>query len=190
MTETETKSLTMLLRDWKDGDQRARDVLVPLVYEELHRLAANQLARERAGHTWRPTDLVSEAFLRLSGSAQPDWNDRVHFFAFAARIMRQLLVDRARRRVAEKRGGRAVKVSFDDVIASPDRPDELIALDEALAALAALDERKAQAVELHYFGGLGQADIARLWSVHVNTVARDLRLATAWLQLWLQREGA
>ncbi|MFO0744844.1 MAG: ECF-type sigma factor [Myxococcota bacterium] len=185
---SETRSVTRLLRDWRAGDEAARDELMPLVYEELHQLAARQLRHERPGATWRPTDLVSEAFLRLAGNAQPEWNDRLHFFAFSARIMRQLLVDRARRRLADKRGGRARHVTIDEAIASPDRPDDLVALDEALAELGQLDERKAAAIELHYFGGLGQADIARLWSVHVNTVARDLRLATAWLHVWMQRE--
>ena len=186
----EPKSLTTLLRDWRSGDANARDALLPLVYDELHRLAANQLRLERPGHTWRPTDLVSEAYLRLSGSSQPEWNDRLHFFAFAARIMRQLLVERARRRVAQKRGGKVLHVAIDEAIASPDRPEEVVALDEALEALAALDERMASAVELHYFGGLGQADIARLWSVHVNTVSRHLRLATAWLHLRLSAGAA
>lgn len=181
------RSLTRLLCDWRAGDERARDELVPLVYAELHELAARQLRHERPGHTWRPTDLVSEAFLRLAGNAQPEWQDRLHFFAFSARLMRQLLVDRARRRVAEKRGGGARHVTIDEAIAAPDRPDALIALDEALAALAQLDERKAAAIELHYFGGLTQPDIAQLWSVHVNTVARDLKLATAWLQLHMKR---
>lgn len=185
----EDKALTTLLRDWRGGDARARDALLPIVYDELHRIAAVQLRRERASPTWRPTDLVSEAYLRLSDGAQPEWTDRVHFYAFAARVMRQLLVDRARRRMTEKRGGRAPHVAIDETTASPDRPDEIIALDEALAELAKHDERKATVVELHYFGGLRQADIAEHLSVHVNTVSRDLRMATAWLQVWLQREG-
>ncbi|MCA9519280.1 MAG: sigma-70 family RNA polymerase sigma factor [Myxococcales bacterium] len=178
----EVKSVTALLRDWRSGDRRALDDLIPLVYDELHRLAAARLVNERAGHTWRPTDLVSEAYLRLSRGAPPDDANRAHFFAIAARTMRQLLVDRARRRDASKRGGGERPVTLhDEVVAAGERPDTLVALDAAIEALSGFDERKARVVELHYFGGLKQAEIAIVLGVHVNTVARELRLAEAWL---------
>src|SRR5262249_29390084 len=131
--------------------------------------------------TLQPTDLVSEAYLRLSAGTQPEWADRVHFFAVAARNMRQILVDHARRRTAEKRGGGQKAGTFDEVIPSGERPGALVALDEALAALEASDERKAKVVELHYFAGLGHAEIAEVLGMHASTVARDLRLAEAWL---------
>jgi RNA polymerase sigma factor (TIGR02999 family) len=139
------------------------------------------MRRERPGHTLSPTELVAEAFLRLAGGEHPAYDDRVQFFAVAARHMRRILVDHARRRTADKRGGRDRPVTFDEGLVSGDRPDELVALDDALEALAAVDARKAQVVELHYFGGMAQKEIASVLSVHENTVARDLRLAQAWL---------
>ncbi|MBL8619995.1 MAG: sigma-70 family RNA polymerase sigma factor [Myxococcales bacterium] len=175
-------TVTLLLRAWRDGDRGALDALIPRVYDELYRLAATFMRGERPGHTFSPTDLVSEAYLRL-GSAQPEqWNDRVHFFALAARAMRQVLVDHARRRTAGKRGAGARPVTLDDQIVGADRPEELLLLDAALTALAGEDERKARVVELHYFGGLTQAEVAQALEVHPNTVARDLRFAQAWLQ--------
>jgi len=177
----ERRTVTVLLSAWREGDRTALDELMPIIYEELYGLASRYMRGERPGHTLRPTDLVSEAYLRLGGSAPPEWNGRVHFFAVAARNMRQILVDHARKRSAEKRGAGAKPVTFDEQLIAGDRPSELVALDEALVALAALDDRKARAVELHYFGGLSQAEIAEVLDVHVNTVARDLRLAEAWL---------
>lgn len=173
----------MLLRDWRAGNQGAFDELVPLVYSELHRIASAHLRGERPNHTFKPGDLVSEAYVRLSAVGDaPELNDRVHFFAIAARTMRQILVDHARKRNAAKRGDGARPVTFDEAVAAGGgRPDELVALDEAMLALAEFDERKAKIVELHYFGGLTQAEIAEVLEVHVNTVARDLRLAEAWL---------
>jgi RNA polymerase sigma factor (TIGR02999 family) len=170
------------LRDWHAGDRAAEEELLPMVYGELRALAARHLRGERAGHTFRPTDLVSEAYLRLSAGAQPEWNDRVHFFAIAARTMRQVLVDHARKRATDKRGGGARPITLDEERIDTDRPDELLALDEALEELAVLDARKARAVELRYFGGLQHGEIAELLEIHVNTVARDLKLAEAWLR--------
>jgi RNA polymerase sigma factor (TIGR02999 family) len=185
----ESRTVTVLLRAWRDGDRAALDELLPVIYEELYRLASRYMRGERAGHTLRPTDLVSEAYLRLGGSSPPDWNGRVHFFAVAARNMRQILVDHARKRSAEKRGAGVKAVTFDEQLIAGDRPSELVALDEALVALAAFDERKARAVELHYFGGLTQAEIAEVLDVHINTVARDLRLAEAWLHRYVSEQG-
>jgi RNA polymerase sigma factor (TIGR02999 family) len=177
----EGRTITVLLRAWRDGDGGALTELMPLVYDQLRRLAGRHLHGERAGHTFHPTELVSEAYLRLSNGTPPSWNDRVHFFAVAARNMRQILIDHARKRLAEKRGDGARAITFDEQLVSGDRPHELIALDEGLEALATFDERKARAVELHYFGGLSQGEIAELLDVHVNTVMRDLRLGEAWL---------
>ncbi len=181
------RTLTALLRDWRAGDQLAADQLLPMVYDELRALAARHLRGERANHTFRPTDLVSEAYLRLSAGAQPEWNDRVHFFAIAARTMRQVLVDHARKRAAGKRGAGERPITLDEERIDTDRPHELIALDEALEELAALDPRKARAVELRHFGGLQHDEIAEVLEVHVNTVARDLKLAEAWLRRALLR---
>ncbi|HWO20537.1 MAG TPA: sigma-70 family RNA polymerase sigma factor [Kofleriaceae bacterium] len=182
-------TVTLLLKAWRAGDRGAFDELIPKVYEELHRLAGTFLRGERPGHTFSPTDLVSEAYLRL-GSAQPEqWNDRVHFFALAARAMRQVLVDHARRRTAGKRGSGQRPVSLDDQVVGPDRPEDLLQLDEALTALAGEDERKARVVELHYFAGLTQAEIAQALEIHANTVARDLRFAQAWLKRHMAEAG-
>lgn len=173
-------SVTDLLRDWRSGDRSALDRLIPLVYDELHRLAGGFMRGQRPGHTLRPTALVAEAYEKLAGAA-PDLADRVHFFAVAARVMRQILVDHARERAADKRGGGARPATLDEAIAAADRPNELLDLDRALDELATFDERRARAVELHYFGGLTHPEVAEVMGVHVNTVARDLRLAEAWL---------
>jgi RNA polymerase sigma factor (TIGR02999 family) len=173
--------VTVLLQAWARGDRAAFDRLTPMIYGELRRVAGAYLRRERPDHTLSTTELVSEAFLRLVGGEHPSYEHRVQFFAVAARHMRRILVDHARRRKATKRAGAHRSVAFNDEIAVGDRPDELVALDDALAALATVDERKAQAVELHYFGGMSQQEIASALAVHENTVARDLRLAQAWL---------
>jgi RNA polymerase sigma factor (TIGR02999 family) len=172
----------MLLRDWRAGNQAAFDELVPLVYAELQKIAVGYLRGERPNHTFRAQDLVAEAYLRLVESGeQPEWEDRTHFLAIAARTMRQILVDHARKRNAAKRGQGARAITFDEQLVSGDRLDELIALDDALKALATFDERKARIVELHYFGGLTQAQIASVLGLHVNTIASNLRLAEAWI---------
>lgn len=184
---SEARPVTMLLRRWRGGDDDALEALAPLVYDELRRLAANHVRRERAGVTLSPTDLVSEAFLRLVGDEAPDFQDRVHFFAAAARHMRLVLVDHARRRAAGKRGGGLRPVTLDEEVAAEERPDELLALDAALAALAAEEPRKARVVELHFFGGMTLGEIAAALDVHQNTVLRDLRVAEAWLNRALSR---
>jgi RNA polymerase sigma factor (TIGR02999 family) len=175
------QTVTMLLRDWRAGDAAAFAALLPIVYDELQRVAAAYLRGERPDHSMRAPDLVAEAYLRLAGSEQPEWQDRLHFFGIAARTMRQVLVDHARRRTAAKRGDGARPVTLDEALASTNRSEELIALDEALAALAGFDERKSRIVELHYFGGLTHNEVAELLGVHVRTVARDLRLAESWI---------
>lgn len=182
-------TITVLLRAWRDGDRGAIEHLFPLIYGELHRLAEVFLRGERPGHTFSATDLVSEAYLRLDRGPPDGWNDRIHFFALAARAMRQLLVDHARRRAAAKRGGGQRPVTLDEHLVGPDRPDELVRLDDALTALAAEDERKARVVEMHYFGGMTQSEIALALEIHANTVARDLRFAQAWLQRHMSTAG-
>jgi RNA polymerase sigma factor (TIGR02999 family) len=184
-----SQNVTMLLRAWRQGDRLAFDEIAPLIYEELRRLAAFHLRGERPGHTFGPTDLIDEAYLRLAGGAHLDFNDRAHFFAIASRNMRQILVDHARKRRAEKRGAGDQPVEFDENRVFTDRPWELIALDEALEDLAKLDERKARIVELHYFGGLTQEQIAVVCDMHINTVARDLRFSQAWLRRQLGSES-
>lgn len=180
MVEGDTP-VTQLLRAWAQGNRAAFDRLTPLVYGELRRLAGLYMRRERSDHTLTPTALVSEAFLRLVGGEHPLYEDRVKFFAVAAGHMRRILVDHARRRTAQKRGGRERPEPLDEDVVAGDRPEELVALDEALVALAAMDERKARVVELHYFGGMSQKEVAAELGLHENTVSRDLRLARAWL---------
>jgi len=183
------RTVTLLLRDWRGGDRAALDELLPIIYAELHKLAAGYLRGERVGHTFRPTDLVSEAYLRLADGAKPEWNDRVHFFAIAARTMRQILVDHARKRNAAKRGDGDRPVTFDEGTIAAAPPERMIALDDALVALEAFDERKARAIELHYFVGLTHDEIAEALGVHVNTVGRDLRLGEAWIQRHIRGDG-
>ena len=174
------RTVPELLREWRAGDRSALDHLIPLVYDELHRLASGFMRGQRPGHTLRPTALVAEAYEKLAGAA-PDLTDRVHFFAVAARVMRQILVDHARERSAGKRGGGERPVTLDEALVAGAQPDEVVDLDRALDELATFDERRARAVELHYFGGLTHDEVAEVLGVHVNTVARDLRLAEAWL---------
>lgn len=174
-------AITRLLGEWSEGSRDALEQLTPLVYGELHRIAEAYMRRERPGHTLSPTALVAEAFVRLVGADQPSFASRVHFRVVAARQMRRILVDHARRRAADKRGGPARPATFDEALGSDERPEDLVALDEALVALAAADERKARTVEYHYFGGMSHKEIAAALAVHESTVARDLRMAEAWI---------
>jgi RNA polymerase sigma factor (TIGR02999 family) len=182
----ERESVTVLLSAWRAGDRAALERATPLVYDELRRVAAAYMRRERAGHTLSAADLVAEAFMRLTRGEQPEYESRVQFYAVAARHMRRILVDHARQRTADKRGGRDRPVTLDESAVSGERPEELCALDEALDALAKMDARKAQAIELHYFAGMTHAEIASALAVHENTVARDIRLGEAWLHRHLQ----
>ena len=174
--------ITQLLQKWRAGDAAALDVLTPLVYGELRRVAGAYLRRERAGHGLQPTDLVHEAFVRLIRQETPDYRNRAHFLAIAAEHMRQILIDHARRRLRHKRGGGSIAVSLDprDFAVEPP-PIDVLDLDAALRTLATFDERKSRILEMHFFGGLTFVEIATVLDVHVNTVARDLRLARAWL---------
>lgn len=189
MNDTDSPELTRLLADWREGDERALDLLVPRVYDELRSLAAACLAGERPGHTLQATALVHEAYGRLVGTEIP-WEDRAHFFAVAAGTMRRILVDHARARSAQKRGGDAVPVTLEEgLVAVGPRGDDLLALDEALERLTEFDERKARVVELRYFGGLNATEIGTVVGVAVATVQRDLRAARAWLHRELAPAG-
>ncbi len=175
--------VTELLLEWRRGDKAALDRLTPLVYDELRRIAHRYMRGERGGHTLETTALVNEAYLRLAGQQRVEWQDRAHFFAVTAQVMRHVLIDHARRRHYAKRGGdNAQQVPLEEAHAmSGERAAELIALDEALEKLAQLDSRKSRVVELRYFGGLSLEETAAVLEVSVMTVRRDWRAARAWL---------
>jgi RNA polymerase sigma factor (TIGR02999 family) len=182
------QDLTGLLIEWRQGDEAALDKLTPLVYDEIRRIAHRYLQRERAGHTLQTTALVNEAYIRLAGSQNVAWQNRSHFFAVTAQVMRHILIDHARRRNYVKHGGEVRQVAFDEAVAGPDatlmsqpRAAELLALDEALDELAKLDPRKSRVVELRYFGGLSLDETAEVLEVSQMTVRRDWRAAKAWL---------
>ena len=180
--------VTQLLVDWKLGDVDALDRLIPLVYRELRRLAAGYLRNERVSHTLQPTALLHEAYIRMVDQEMPEWQNRAHFFGVAARIMRQILVDHARTHKASKRGAELKKLSLDEaqmVLTSNSRPT-VLALDEALTKLGALDERKARVVEMRAFGGMSVEDTALALGVSEPTIKRDMRFAQAWLRRELQ----
>jgi RNA polymerase sigma factor (TIGR02999 family) len=177
------QQITRLLTDWSNGDSAALEELLPLVYEELRRLAHHYMRQERAGNTLQTTALVHEAYLRLTNYNRVRWQDRAHFFAVAAQLMRRILVDHARTRRRLKRGGGAITFSLgaSDII-SPQRSQDLLALDEAMASLAAIDPRKSRVVELRLFGGLSNSEVAEVLKISINTVTRDWNMGTAWLR--------
>jgi RNA polymerase sigma factor (TIGR02999 family) len=174
-------SVTGLLLAWREGDDAALEQLVPLVHQELHRIARGCMRGERTGHSLQATALVNEAYLRLIGAQQVDWQNRVHFLAVSARLMRRILVDFARKKKYQKRGGGAQDVTLDEALIVVEPGRDLLALDEALDALAKMDERKAKVVEMRYFGGLTVEETAIALGVSPDTVMRDWRLAKAWL---------
>jgi len=190
MAAPSTHEITELLVAWSDGDQAALEKLTPLVYQELHRLAHGYLRGERAGDTLQTTALAHEAYLRLVGASQMRWQNRAHFFAVSAQLMRHILVDFARARRNLKRGGDVQQVSLDEAltIASGHSP-ELVALDDALKDLARLDERQSKVVELRFFGGLTEVEIAEVLQVSPRTVSSDWNLARSWLSRELTRRG-
>lgn len=168
---------------WRGGDEAALNELMPLVYDEVRRIAGRCMAGERGGRTLQATALVNEAFLRLVDVQRVNWQNRAHFLAMVARLMRRVLVDAARARQAEKRGGDAVRVTFDEpLLAAVDRAADVIRLDDALEALTALDARKSQVVELRFFGGLSLEETAEALDVSTKTVMRDWEFAKAWLE--------
>jgi RNA polymerase sigma factor (TIGR02999 family) len=174
--------VTDLLTRWSEGDDAVLAELTPLVYEELRRLAHRQMGAERTDHTLQTTALVSEAYLRLADQTNPRWQNRAHFFAVAARAMRQILVSYARSQRAEKRGGGALKIELDEAaLVSPEESKQIVDLHEALETLATLDSRKAQVVELKYFGGLNYDEMAEVLKISRITVRRDWEFAKLWL---------
>jgi RNA polymerase sigma factor (TIGR02999 family) len=181
---------TELLRAWSQGDGSALERLVPLVYEELHRIARRYMRRERHDHTLQATSLVNEAYLRLIDVNRVEWRDRAHFLAVAAQMMRRILVESARNRRRQKRGGGAVHVNFDDVQELPDLKErDLVALSDALSALATFDARMGQVVELRFFGGLTVEETAEVLNVSPETVMRDWKTAKAWLLREIRRHA-
>jgi RNA polymerase sigma factor (TIGR02999 family) len=177
------QDVTQLLVAWRNGDEGARDELLPLVYQELHRLAHQYMSRERPGHVLQTSALVNEAFLRLIDQRDVQWQNRAHFVGLAGQMMRRILVDYARNRAYLKRGGSAIQVSLDEeLIVSEERSADVVALDDALESLARLDERKSRLVELRFFGGLSIEETAEVLGVSPGTVMRDWTLAKAWLR--------
>ena len=175
-------SVTALLQAWRAGDEQALAAMMPIVHDELRKLARRSMAGERPDHTLQATALVNEAYLRLVDLKRIQWQDRAHFFAMSARLMRRILVDHARARRYDKRGGGVRPVSLDEALhVAADADRDLVALDEALAALAATDERKARVVELRFFGGLSVDEVGSVLHISPETVGRDWRLAKAWL---------
>jgi len=190
MTTPSEKEVTRLLIAWSNGDQAALEQLTPLVYSELHRLAHRYLGRERKGHTLQTTALVHEAYLRLIDQKEVRWQNRAHFFAIAAQMMRRILVDYARSRNVAKRGGDARQVSLDEAMdVSDERAADVIALDEALKSLSDLDQRKGRIIELRFFGGLSIEETAEVLGVSPGTVMRDWTFAKAWLQREINKGG-
>ena len=182
------QEVTRLLQAWADGSQSALEALTPLVYGELRRLAAGYMRNQSPGHTLQPTALVHKAFLRLAGRA-PDCENRSHFYGIAAHLMRQILVDHARTRQARKRGGRFLALSLDEeLVASPERDPDLVALDEALERLEGVDRRKARVVEMRFFGGLSVRESAEVLHVSEVTVRREWQFAKTWLLRELSSE--
>lgn len=183
--------ITELLAEWREGNQSALDELYPLVYDELHRLARRYMSRERKDHTLQTTALINEAYVRMVDQKNVNWANRSHFFAISAQIMRRILIDHARRHGYAKRGGGAQQVSLEEVAAIvPDQGRELVRLDEALKTLAERDPRRSQVVELRYFGGLNNEEIAGVLHVSENTVTRDWNMARAWLYQQLTENAA
>lgn len=176
------QEVTLLLNKLGDGDQNAAAQLVPLVYQELRRMASQCLRNERPGHTLQATALVHEAYLKLAGQRDAKWQNRAHFFAVASQLMRRILVDYARAQLRSKRGGKQQRVSLDDsLLVSPDRTDEMLAINEMLARLEVMDPRQGRIVELRYFGGLTIDETAEVLRVSSKTVLREWNLAKAWL---------
>ena len=182
MVAPSPKGITELLKAWSNGEQEALEKLIPLVYQELHRLAHRYMARERGGHTLQSTALVHEAYERLIDLKDVSWQNRAHFFAVSAQLMRRILVDYARTRRFQKRGGEWRQVPLNEALAVfRDRPTDIVALDDALLTLAGIDSRKARVVEMRFFGGLSIKETAEVLNVSEETILRDWRLAKVWL---------
>lgn len=188
MSSVSPPDVTQILREWSAGDRDAPARLMPLVYGELRRIARLNLIRERSEHTLQPTALVHEAYLKLVDQSRANWQNRAQFFGVAAQIMRRILVDHARTRTADKRGGHVPRLSLDEARFIPEESDaDLLALDEALTRLALINERKSRVVELRFFGGLSADETAEVLDIHPATVRRDWTFAKAWLHREISR---
>lgn len=182
MEAPSSKVITRLLAGWSRGDRAAFDQLVPVVYEELHRIAGQRLQHERLNHTLQATALVHEAYLKLIDQRQPHWRNRAHFFAIAATLMRRILVDHARSRAADKRGEGVPAISLEEVdVSAPEPQMDIVALDQALERLASIDPRQSRLVELRYFGGLSIEETAKVLGISPTTISREWSSAKAWL---------
>ncbi|SPF50297.1 RNA polymerase, sigma-24 subunit, ECF subfamily [Candidatus Sulfopaludibacter sp. SbA4] len=179
----DTTAVTRLLQRWQAGDPGALEAMTPLIYQELRRIAASHLRREKSGHTLQPTDLLHEAFVRLIKQHDQNWKNRAHFFGAAANLMRQILVDHARAKACLKRGGGVERVGLDEAVsAAASRPAQLIALDDAMKELEKFDARKCRVIELRFFGGMSVEETAEVTGVSASKVSREQRMAEAWLQ--------
>ncbi len=188
MQTPEGKEITQLLVDWGNGNQSALSQLMPVVYQELRKIANSYLRNERASHTLQPTALIHEAYMRLIDQSLPQWQNRKHFYGVAAQLMRQILVEHARAQASQKRGGGAQKIALDETLNyTQDKAGELLALDDALTSLAQFDERKSRVIELRYFGGLSMEETAEVMNVSLSTIVREQRLAQAWLRATLNK---
>jgi RNA polymerase sigma-70 factor, ECF subfamily len=189
LTASSASEVSQLLINWSQGDESALEKLIPLVYDELRKMAHYQMAREKPGHTLQTTALANEVCLRLLGAVEVSWQDRAHFLALSAKLMRRVLVDHARGRGRVKRGGAMIKMSLDDSLAVPVGQDtDIIALDDALSTLARVDARKAKTVELRFFGGYSVEETAKILNVSVRTVMNDWNFAKVWLLRSLQKD--
>jgi RNA polymerase sigma factor (TIGR02999 family) len=185
MSERQTSEITQILQDWNDGNEAAKEKLLPFVYDELRRQARRLMSAERADHTLQPTALVHEAFLRLSEQSSIEWRDRSHFYGIASRLMRQILVDHARLHATAKRGQTPIHLSFDDLqVAIEDRAEAILVLNEVLERLEKFDEQQARIIEMRFFGGMNNEEIAEALDISERTVGREWQSA----RLWLYRE--
>lgn len=188
MSDSPESEITRILHEWTGGDDAARERLLQVVYDELKRQAKRLMSRERSNHTLQPTALVHEAFLKMGDSSGTVWENRGHFFGVTSRLMRQILVDHARGHAAEKRGSNTIHFSTDDIdIPVEERADSILAIDEVLSRLAAIDERQAQVVEMRFFGGMTNAEVAEALDIGERTVAREWQSARLWLFRELNR---
>jgi RNA polymerase sigma factor (TIGR02999 family) len=186
----EQPEISLILKDWSGGNRASADALLSLVYDELRKIARQYLRKERSDHTLQPTALVHEAYMKLIDISEISWQDRAHFFAVASNIMRQILVDHARARLTEKRGGEAQRIALEDAISFSDKPDvDLLALDEALKKLAEFDEQQCRIVELRFFGGLTIEETAHVVGISPATIKREWTLAKAWLFRKMKSDG-
>jgi RNA polymerase sigma factor (TIGR02999 family) len=182
----DSSAVTILLRRWQGGESDALEELTPLVYQELRRIAGSFLRRERSDHTLQATALLHEAYMRLAGQNATSWKDRTHFFGVAAHLMRMILVDHARSKAAEKRGGGLKPITLEETLsASSERPADLVALDDALMELEKFDSRKSKVIELRYFGGMTIEEASEVLGISTSTLVRDQRLAEAWIQRFM-----